>query len=305
MSENGRKERFEELMEMYVDYSNVECFPERIRRELSSTEPYDEDLIKFFKQNSPVAGEIATNPASDFITRTVYASTLPQMPPRYSIDDLLVYSPGGRALFNRLPAASKILAKWITEHESCDIVDLGGGSGSYAFKTIEILSKMKGFNSIVKRISWTSVDIDSGAIELGKARSKADGLTGQVFFEEGNFMSKKFPTIDADLVVLIGVLCGMTPEVAVTCLEKVRRFIETRNGEIYAATLLTRSFEEDPICFRIFAKLGWHLKPKTEEEVRKVFNDAGYEIIDIHSERDTETERVPGQYAIVRARLKA
>jgi hypothetical protein len=71
-------------------------------------------------------------------------------------------------------------------------------------------------------------------------------------------------------------------------------------GELIAATLLTKSFEEDPQSFRIYCNvLNWQLRPKTLDEVKGVFDSAGWKIRGISSERAGGQ----GQYAIVRAQL--
>jgi hypothetical protein len=98
---------------------------------------------------------------------------------------------------------------------------------------------------------------------------------------------------------LIGILCGMTEETAVDCLEKIKPHFKP-GAEILAATLLVNSFEEDPAVFQVLCNiLGWQLRPKTFDEVKAVFQTAGYQILSIFTER----ENGDGEYAIVHAKI--
>jgi hypothetical protein len=91
----------------------------------------------------------------------------------------------------------------------------------------------------------------------------------------------------------------MTEEVAVDCLQKIKPHFK-QGAEILAATLLVKSFEEEPTVFRVLCNiLGWQLKPKTLDEVKAIFKTAGYDIISVITER----ENGDGEYAIVHARI--
>jgi SAM-dependent methyltransferase len=196
-----------------------------------------------------------------------------------------------------------MIAQWVSDHKGGAVLDLGGGSGSYAFRTIQILSATKAGRESMSDLSWNVVDMDGESLFAGGRKSKGEGLTGTVFFQNGNFMKHDFSTEAADKIILVGVLCGMTPELAVRCLKAAGRFLKP-GGELLAATLTVQCFEEVPHVCQVLAKLGWFLRPKTIYEVKKVFEAAGYHDIAISSERrDGEGNIIPGQYAVVNATL--
>jgi len=217
------------------------------------------------------------------------------------IDDWISRCLGGRALFDRLPRVSDMLANLVSP--GIKIKDLGAGSGSYAFRTLGML-RTAGVD--IGEIDWECVDLSDDAIQFGETRAREDGFSEAVTFSKSNFMSSKsYPseTDRADLLILVGVLCGMTKDEAANCLRKIKPHGKA-NSQIVAATLLTQSYKEDPWVYQLLARLGWHLKPKTMEEVEAVFSAAGYDIKAINSERfDENGSEIPGEYAIVTAEL--
>jgi hypothetical protein len=150
---------------------------------------------------------------------------------------------------------------------------------------------------------WDCVELDKYALTLGEIRAREQELQHIVKFRQANFMSGgSYPTQEnrrADFGLLIGILCGMTGETAVDCLRKIKPHFRP-GAEILAATLLANSFEDDPAVFRVLCNLlGWELRPKTIDEVKAVFQTAGYRILSIFTER----ENGDGEYAIVHARI--
>lgn len=303
----GDRERFEILMEQKLDFSKENCFPEEIKRELEKPGPYSDELRAYLRANSLICHEVETgNPASDKICRVVYSDAYFGWGP---IDDWISRGLGGKALFNRLPRVSTMLESYLVQ-EAFDknitpfvIKDLGAGSGSYAFRT---LGNLRTKNFPIETIDWQCIDLSEDAIRFGTKRSEEDGFTDSIRFIKNNFMSSKsypfYDTEKADLIILVGVLCGMTKEDSIKCLKRVSNHGKS-NAKIIAATLKALSYKENPHVYQVLAKLGWLLKPKTESEVEDVFEKAGYKIIAINSERlDEEGNEIEGEYAIVTAK---
>jgi len=307
--ERGDRDRFEILMGQELDFSQETHFPVWLRQELSKKGPYSQEVRDFLVKNSLICHEVGSgNPASDKICRVVYSDSYLGWGP---IDEWISRGLGGKALFHRLPIVSKLLAdnlRAILSHKGpgsskFKIKDLGAGSGSYAFKT---LGDLRNQEFPVATIDWECIDCADDALQFGRERIKEDGFSESISFTKANFMSSEsFPaeSDQADLIILVGVLCGMTKEDAVKCLQKIRSHAK-EGAKIIAATLLVESYKEDPMVYQLLANLGWHLRPKTMAEVRAVFHQAGYKIQSIGSERkDNQGNEIPGEYAIVTAEM--
>lgn len=299
----GNSERFEILMARQLDFHHLEFFPTWIQDELSKVGPYSSEVREFLIRNSLICHEVGTgNPASDRICRVVYSDSYLGWGP---IDDWISRCLGGKSLFNRLPRVSEILTNRLALVSSPRYIikDLGAGSGSYAFKS---LGQLRTMGKKINQINWQCIDLSEDAINFGIGRAVKDGLSDSVNFRLENFLSSKFYPADhdlADLLILIGVLCGMTKQKSADCLEKIKPHGKPAS-EIIAATLLVQSYKEDPWVYQLLAKLGWYLRPKTLAEVEGVFQQAGYKISAINSERfDSQGNEIPGEYAIVTATL--
>jgi hypothetical protein len=288
-------EQVKEHGKKILDFRGIDCLPPRIQELLGDPLTLDspeklQEVLSFTTSNSEIAKILHNNPASDAMLRIVYPD-FNGHPLTQGLDHFLSHSLSGQALRDRLQFCSSWIAeKFIQSHRR--VIDLGGGSGSYAFEAFRI----KGV--VQEGFCWDCVDLDSSAIQIGQDRATSANLQNSIIFRQGNFMSDKSIEILADYGVLIGVLCGMDKETACTCLQRSRAHLKS-GGEIFAATLLKQSFDEDPLTFRILCNVdGWQLRPKTKEDVKEVFISAGYKIIDIYSERPSGN----GQYAIVHAR---
>ncbi|HDQ22868.1 MAG TPA: hypothetical protein ENN28_02715 [Candidatus Uhrbacteria bacterium] len=288
-------EQVKELGKKQLDFSNVSCLPPRIQELLG--DPFTlkdpkkfQEVLKYTTSKSEIARILHDNPASDAMLRIVYPDYNGH-PLTDGLDYFLSHSLSGQALRDRLQICSSWLAKNFLLPQK-RVIDLGGGSGSYAFESLRIAGRVP--NGFI----WECLDLDPIAIQIGEDRAKSLGIQNSVIFRHGNFMSAKSIQKLADFGVLIGVLCGMDKETSINCLERSKVHLK-KCGEIFAATLLIQSFNEDPLTFRILCNIGgWQLRPKTIEDVKDIFKTAGFKIINIFSERPEGN----GQYAIVHAR---
>jgi hypothetical protein len=288
-------EQVKELGQKRLDFSKAGCLPRRVRELLGDPQTLADlrklqEVLGYTTSHSEIAKILHENPASDAMLRIVYPDSK-NCPRTAGLDRYLSQSLSGQALRDRLNVCSRLIAeKFVLPDKR--VVDLGGGSGSYAFEAIRIKDLVPG--SFV----WECLDLDQDAIRAGIERAKKANLHASLVFRQGNFMSQKSVGSLSDYAVLIGVLCGMDRATAINCLDRSKLHLK-KGGEIIAATLLTRSFEEDPHTFRILCNIGgWQLRPKTMEQVKDIFKTAGYSLIDVQSERTNGN----GQYAIVHAR---
>lgn len=281
-------EQVEALAQKYVDFAGVDCLPEDIRDKLANPMTFaDPSVLAYTTAHSKIAEILHANPASDAMLRIVYPDTNGH-PLTEGLDRFLSRSLSGQALRDRLDVCSQWLADHFVQHRKL-VVDLGGGSGSYAFEAL----RRKG--QPPPRFQWDILDIDLEAVVVAQLVARGAGLESVVTARQGNFMKDIGPP--ADYAVMIGVLCGMDKATAVAVLKRAKAHLKP-GGELLAATLLMSAFREDPRTFRILCNVGgWQLRPKEPSEVQQIFEDAGWHIISTMSERSGGD----GQYAIVHA----
>jgi len=289
-------EQVADLGRQIVSFEGVEIIPKEIRHLLESNWR-DQRVCEYLIENSEICRILCNNPANFEMLELVYFGRSIRGVTD-GIDAMLSNSLSGQALRDRLVVVSDLVVTWLRNRpeKGTQVYDFGAGPGPYAIETLRKLGK-------VKNLRWRCVDLDQMALIIGRKRVRESGLDQIVSFEAGNFMSRdSYPASPVDQVdfgLMIGILCGMTCEDASECLSKVKPHFKP-GGEIIAATLLTRSFEEDPRTYRMLCNvLGWQLRPKSLDEVRGVFETAGWQILNISSERADGK----GQYAIVHAKL--
>lgn len=289
------------LAQQPLDFSAVDWVPEGIQEKVGNPAKWsDSEVEKFFVQNSDVAAIIRHNPASlEMLELMYFGSDVHGQPLMKNGDFWFMSTLPAQALRDRLDFCTEWLADWIMSKgqvwsNGLRILDLGAGPGPYAFKTLKKLHFSKSF------LEWVCVDCDPLALEAGGKKATRKGLQEIVKFKNLNFLSgKSYPVLghNSDLIVLIGILCGMSVDDAIFCLRKIKPYLR-QGGEILAATLLKKAFLESPHVFRILSNVtGWCLRPKEWPTVRYIFNAAGYRILNEMSERRDGD----GEYAIVHA----
>lgn len=281
------------LGKLKVDFSQVDGLPPLIRELISDPATFlDPRVLEYTRTNSVLAEILRTNPASDQFLRIVYTDAN-WRPLTYCLDRLISRSLSVQAVRDRL----KFCSEWLAEHfvhSGARVVDLGGGSGSYAFEALRI----KG--TVPSGFVWDVLDLDQEALDIASAKAHDLGLSSVITVNHGNFLNG-MSTIPADYIVLIGVLCGMSHTTGCAVLSRIKRHIRPR-GEIFAATLLQQAFDEDPRTFRIVCNVGgWMLRPKSMDQVLELFECSGWDVLSVESER---SGGLPGQYAIVHARAR-
>ena len=293
-------ERLKNLLQERLDYTAVECFPTPIREVLSGSDDSGVDgATSFLTKSSLICHKASTNPGSHWICEVVYSGAYLGLGP---IDEWITFSHGGQALFHRLSAVSDWLidkiAKEITTRngDGVFIRDLGGGSAPYGIRT---LSRLRSSGFDIGEIEWECIDCSESSITYGQEKAHRAQLAENISFRKENFMSRgSYRPDQADIAVLVGILCGMSIDEARRCLEKIKPHFR---DELIAATLLDTSFNQSPHVYQVLGKLGWHLSPKTADEVVSLFHESGYDVLSVFGEHPNGGQ---SEYAIVHAKKR-
>ena len=248
-------EKVHELSKRHIDFSEVKCLPSHIREMVGHPEDHRRlEVLEYFLANSEVCRILYKNPADFEMLEYAYfwRFVRPQSGDD-STDRWLCGAPSAQALRDRLAKVSD----WVADHLServCDgnsyrVLDLGAGPGPYALGALEKLREKN------LALLWDCIDLDRLALAIGTIRAHQAGLDGVITFRAANFMSSSSEPNDdskADFGLLIGILCGMSPENSTQCLHKIKPHFKP-GAEIMAATLLKKVFMKTPTCSESYA----------------------------------------------------
>ncbi|MDZ7700100.1 MAG: hypothetical protein U5R49_25295 [Deltaproteobacteria bacterium] len=142
-------------------------------------------------------------------------------------------------------------------------------------------------------------DSDPSAIQLGqdmvgwvRAQQQKDGLA--VFFKRANYLDSHEKT---DLIVKIGILCGLDNPFAVDTLKKDFHDLKP-GGKIVASSSNIHMKTEDPLGNfllqnvgsrrkgKLYPFKGWPLNYRTKGVIIRLFEEAGFEDIEVSTEVD-------------------
>lgn len=235
-----------------------------------SQQPSDKEIVKkYFREHSFISKVLMKNPATFKMLELIYTGKDIQG----AIDRYAFNSPSGQALQNRLSSvidsARTIIKMKVNRGIKVKVVNFGSGSGR---DTIEVLA---GNSYLTNSVSIDCVDIDPEALQKGKELMKRRNLTG-ITFIQGDLIRLAYRK-EIDLGLMIGVLCGLEHRACIAVLKRIKRYF--KKGAILMASNVLKSMpEKDPFTsYLLEGIIGWRLIYKTPEEIRQIFEKAGYE----------------------------
>lgn len=242
-----------------------------------------ENLIRLFKKQSIIAQLLMEDPGTFKMLEIVYTGkVLDDVIDRYLLNSL-----PAQALRNRLAAVIFYLdwqiRKMIENNERglIKIVNLGSGS---ARDIITLMAKNTGaFDSVFV----DCVDIDSEALTTAKRLAQEAKVSSNLNFIQRDLISCPYRG-ELDLGVLVGILCGLDYRKCVILLKKIKRYFK-KGGVLIASNVATHMLKQEPFFSQIVLGdiIGWKLVYKTTEELRRIFEEAGYEWIDVFYDEPT------------------
>lgn len=228
----------------------------------------EEKLIEYFINNSVFSTATMANPATSIVTELLYKK--PGL--LYPIDNYFLASKSGKAIGSRIECVEEnihtLVEKFLIKNKQVLIGNVGGGPSR---DIINAFSRHYKGNDKVRAVS---IDKDKFTIKRGKLLAKSMDVENMIDFVEGSFMRYK-PKKKFDVVLLVGVLCGLPPEICITILKKLKKMM-AKGGCIVASNVTPTMIKQDPFTYFIMSEiLNWKLIFKDEELLKSIFAKAG------------------------------
>jgi len=234
-----------------------------------SSPEMEEEIYKYFLTHSIISPATMANPGTSILTEFLYNGSSDSS---FPIDRYFLQSKAGKAIRARLTAIKEKLPKIIEEYQEKGEVLIGNLGSGPGRDIIDIFATNYRNASNVRAIY---VDRDATALRRGKRMATMKKVNHLIDFVEGNFLKYK-PVKKFDIVILIGILCGLKSDVCIRILKSIKRLIK-KNGCIIASNVSKKMLAEDPFTYFLMAWVGnWKLVFKDPEELKQIFEKAGY-----------------------------
>lgn len=227
------------------------------------------EMIEYFRRESCMLRELMDNPGTYRMPEHIYRGEAAGW-----LDDHLACSPSGRALKNRIRAVvvateGLVLDKMRSNGGRARIINMGCGTGR------DTLLMMKKNPRWSDRVRVECVDLDMEALDSGREFARAMEISN-VDFVEANILSLTRRE-EFDVGLLVGVLCGIPASRCVAILKKIKPYFK-KGGILVASNVTTAMIDQDPLVSYILEEfVGWRLVYKTPQQLRHIFERAGYE----------------------------
>lgn len=229
--------------------------------------PNEELLLNYFINNSVFSAATAANPATSVVTEFLYDR--PKQP--LFIDQYFFKSKGGKAVYSRLLRVEQNLYDLTEQYLKKGKVLIGNLGGGPSRDISDVFSKYYQKNENILAIN---IDKDRMATKRGKWMAEAGGVRNKIEFLDISFMRYK-PKKKFNIIVLVGVLCGLPPEICVLVLKNAKNML-AKGGCIMASNVSPKMLEDDPFTYFIMEKITeWKLIFKSEETLKEIFKKAG------------------------------
>jgi len=256
------------LKDLEKENNRVKDFLIRSYRGLPVSPEMEEEAYNYSITHSAIFSATTSNPGTSMLTEFLYEG----IPSPSPIDKYFLQSKGGKAVKARLIAIEKELPKIIEEYGSKGNVligNLGSGPGR------DVIDTFSNYYRNVTNIKAVHIDRDKVALDRGKRMAKNKGVGHFIEFVQENFLkynsTKKF-----DILLLIGILCPLEGETCIEYLKTIKKLLK-EDGRLIAGNVSKKMLREDPFTCHIMEwGANWKLIYKDEEELRQIYEKAGY-----------------------------
>jgi len=259
---------FQLLKDLEKENNRVKDFLIRSYRGLPVSPEMEEEAYNYSITHSVIFSATTSNPGTSILTEFLYEG----IPSPSPIDKYFLQSKGGKAVKARLIAIEKELPKIIEEYGSKGDVligNLGSGPGR------DVINVFSNYYQNVSNVKSVNIDRDKVALDRGERMAKKKGVEHLIEFVHENFL-KYNPPKKFDILLLIGVLCPLATEVCIAYLKVIKQLLK-EGGCLIAGNVSKKMLREDPFTSHIMEwGANWKLIYKNEEELKKIFEKAGY-----------------------------
>lgn len=250
----------------------------------SEIKPYQssniKDITRHFKETSIISRMLMKDPGTFEMLEIVYT----RKNLKEKVDKYLLGSLSTQALRDRLTSIVSYLVpqieKIITRNGNIMIINLGSGVAR------DTICALNGNSHLANSVSVDCIDINAKALATARQLVKARGLDKSFRFIQTNLVQLPYKK-EADLGLLIGVLCGLEHRTCVVILRKIKRYFK-KGGILIVSNVLETMLERDSVFASVLKNIiGWKLIYKTPQELREIFEEAGYEWKDVFYDEPT------------------
>ena len=227
------------------------------------------ELIQYFKDNSSIFDSVQNDPGNALSFEYLYTRQVST-----NIDKYFTECKAGHQIYQRLLALEENLPYWLTHllhgRQVISVDNIGSGAGR---DMINVLGKNQHF---IDRVRIRNIDPNAESLAISKQLAK-EMCVSDYFYFHNNKLSD-VPAINADLVLLIGILCPLHRRVCKIVLKNIAPYVRTGGMVIYS-TALHKMVLEDPLTDSIMRLAGWHMNYKSEEESEDLAKSFGWRVI--------------------------
>ncbi len=227
------------------------------------------ELLEFFLRESEMFRIINAFPGSAEAFEYLYLEKEPENP----IDKYFLKCKSGVQTHKRLLCLDQNLLYWIKklyQNKPLIIDSFFSGPGR------DLIRIVKQNPEIKKIINVRNIDIDPRAIKIGQRLIEDEDLTDVFFYERKSF--EKARPRNADLMLLIGVLCPLRLHTSERLLKAIRKYIKPEGYIIYS-TAQYSLLNDDPFTDFLMRLSSWPMSYKSDEEAWSLAKESGWQPI--------------------------
>ena len=240
----------------------IDCF-------LNPENSEKEALLEYLLSSSDMARHIKKFPGSSEMFEYLYLAEKPKSP----FDNFFTKCKSGVQINERLISLEKNIPTWINKLYNGKILNI---DNFFSGPGRDMINVLRSNPDLVNKVDIRNIDIDKRAIEIGERLVK-DLKLDNIF----SFVNKPFNEAEprqADLIILVGVLCPLKLEVSRRILEKMI-FYSRQGGYIIYSTAQYKLLFDDPLTDFLMRLVGWGMSYKTDEEAFNLAKESGWEPI--------------------------
>jgi SAM-dependent methyltransferase len=130
---------------------------------------------------------------------------------------------------------------------------------------------------VATKLQVRNIDTNQHALDIGRQKVDALGIGKSFQFICNDFAKVK--SCDADVIILVGVLCTMPMDISIKILKTLKRYCR-KGGMIIYSTNQLAMIEADPLADFFMRLAGWTMDYKTDEESIMIGELAGWKYKD-------------------------